>query len=363
MWRKFRILMILLRTHRRDSPVRVFDLCRIAISALVATAAFAACAGSMPNQTPEGGQNSVILGMPRSWMSPDAKKAKKLLYVSDGATRSVYVYNYKTRAMVGQLTGFAIPEGQCVDKKGDVWITDANGGAPVVEYAHGGTNPIKSLPTRGYAFGCSVSPDGDLAVSNTYSSNQYKIGDIEVWRHASGAPTSFKNTECPTPGPPGYDDNGTLYVESSPPFGPHANVCELRKGGKKLTFISVSQQIGGPGGVQWDGKELTLTDTAYDGTSTTAIYQAWGPPSELEIIGTTALSDPCDGGYTSVDQPFIVGATNTPVSHEEGTVVVGSNGLCKSRVDFWSYPAGGNPIATLSPAPAQPEGQSVSISE
>ena len=64
----------------------------------------------------------------RSWMSPAAKRAKKLLYVSDWGTEDVFVYDYKTGTLVGTLTNLESPSGQCVDKKGDVWIVSAGGG-------------------------------------------------------------------------------------------------------------------------------------------------------------------------------------------------------------------------------------------
>lgn len=53
------------------------------------------------------------------------------------------------------------------------------------------------------------------------------------------------------------------------------------------------------------------------------------------------------------------------MNHEEGTVVIGGNVQCfNATVDFWSYPAGGNPskvLANVVPPPGQPEGASVSI--
>jgi hypothetical protein len=307
-----------------------------------------------PIHIPETGMDSMAAG---------ARRAKILLYVSDFGTKSVYVYNYKTGELLGQLTGFAAPSGQCVDAKGDLWVTDFGGGAPVVEYQHGGAKPIRSLRTNGYTSGCSVAPNGDLAVGNSYSVNQYKIGDVEIWKRASGSPKTYRNTQCPVPSPPGYDDEGNLYVESSSPVGGHANVCELRANGRKLKSISVNEQIGGAGSVQWDGKYLTLTDTGYNGLSATAIYQVREVSGNLVVVGTTVLSDPCDSGFTSVHQPFIVGIANPPVNHTQGVAVVGSNALCRGDVAFWPYTSGGNPTRTLRSAPGQPQGQSVSIRE
>lgn len=92
----------------------------------------------------------------RSWMARGASAIKKLLYISDIDSYDVFVYNYETGESVGKLTGFNYPQGQCVDKEGDVWITNfGNGSQPVsvVEYAHGGTTPIATVIPDGYPIG------------------------------------------------------------------------------------------------------------------------------------------------------------------------------------------------------------------
>ena len=104
-------------------------------------------------------------------MSPEAKRTKELLYVSNGDADEVDVYSYRSGKRVGALTGFVQPEGQCVDKRGNVWIT--NFGTKyqtgyAVEYAHGGSVPLKELQVYDPAIGCSVDPtSGNLAVQLT----------------------------------------------------------------------------------------------------------------------------------------------------------------------------------------------------
>lgn len=61
-------------------------------------------------------------------MLPEAKNAKKLLYVSNEFYGNVYVYNFDTGAELGMLSGFVGPSGQCVDRAGDVWVTDSGFG-------------------------------------------------------------------------------------------------------------------------------------------------------------------------------------------------------------------------------------------
>src|SRR5579871_2767111 len=149
----------------------------IALGLSVAILALAACNGGNPQfagphlqMTPSfraaGPMPSLTKSVraQRSWMLPSAKSIKKLLYVAGAATSTVYVYDYKTRALVGKLTGFLQPNGECVDAKGDIWITDWQA-TTTTEYAHGGTAPIATLYTQSEQTACSVDPTtGDLAV-------------------------------------------------------------------------------------------------------------------------------------------------------------------------------------------------------
>jgi hypothetical protein len=53
-----------------------------------------------------------------------------------------------------------------VDAVGDVWIANYKGKS-LVEYAHGGAMPLRTLSTDGTAIGCSINPlNGDVAVAN-----------------------------------------------------------------------------------------------------------------------------------------------------------------------------------------------------
>ncbi|MFY9737602.1 MAG: hypothetical protein WAK11_00990, partial [Candidatus Cybelea sp.] len=153
--------------------MKLSDFRRYALSSCVAIAMLAACGGSQP---PIGAPGAMPLTTAvatradrgKSWMFPQAK-SEDLLYISDISTDTVLVYSYKTRAQLGQLTGFGEPYGQCVDASGDIWITDV-ADRVVDEYAHGGSTPLKQLSASlGEPVGCSVSPNGDLAVSSDSS--------------------------------------------------------------------------------------------------------------------------------------------------------------------------------------------------
>lgn len=301
----------------------------------------------------------------RSWISPDAKTIKKLLYVSDGSG-TVYVFNYKTKDLVGKLTGEnGFSQGQCVDKAGNVWFIDFGnidgilGSA--IEYAHGGSAPLKTLKTQGYSIGCSIDPtSGDLAVANT-SNAASGPPNVVVFKNASGAPKTYYNYYCGIPLPPGYDRQGNLYVEGAVGDSTPNAVCEIPHGGRALKPVAFNASIPIPEGVMWDGRYITLA-TEIGTPLKTAIYQmAEDESGNLRKVGKTVLTDTCKRDRAAVVQPFIVGYENTPANRRQGNVVVGGNTACERTFDYWNYPAGGDPVGSLLLYPSFTESQSVSI--
>lgn len=327
--------------------------------AVIAIAGLTGCGASQP---PIGATESVrqtfsdVAHADRgtSWMLPEAKKIKRLLYVSDGLY-DVLVYDYKTGAEVGMLTGFGRPAGQCVDSKGNVWIT--NDGF-TVEYAHGGTEPLKTFST-GDSIGCSVDPTtGNLAVAESTAHS------ILIFNHASGKATVFKASQrCAFELlPPGYDDNGNLYMEAW--RGRSNNVCELPHGGAKIKgpVSTGSLVLGYYGSVMWDGKYITLAEEEDPYSFNAAVIHQMKEDASggLTEVGQTVLNGNCN---VSVFQPFIVGTKNTPDNHTQGSAVVGSNTICYGSpgVFYWGYPSGGDPTRTLNSSIPEAGGVSVSI--
>lgn len=296
-------------------------------------------------------------GTRRSWMLPAAKNIKKLLYVAGAVTNTVYVYDYKTAVLVGELTNssFDQPSGECVDKKGDIWITNWQG-LSVVEYAHGGASPIRTLHTETYQTACSVDPTtGNLAVGTFY-------GTLDVWKHAKGTPTNYGSSECPYIWGPGYDNHGNLFMESETAYPYPIFICELSHGGSSLQIVPQDWTINYGADVMWDGQYITFADQSFEGRELSAgVYQATESASGLALVGSTALGDPC--GSSDVVQPFIVGAKNTPKNDRQGTVVIGSNNSCLTVVDYWGYPSGGNPQRVIDAPDKVTFGSVVSIKE
>jgi hypothetical protein len=306
-------------------------------------------------------------GVNKTWMSAGAKSAKRLLYISDAETSSVFVYDYSTGAEVGDLTtDIDGPYGQCVDKKGDVYISDFDK-SETVEYAHGGSTPIAEFSTSsGNPIGCAVDRQGDLAVATLYSVSG--PGALYVWTHGESKPTKYQYGDaCLNMYPPAYDDSGNVIVEcvGYPSTGGAEGdwntsiVCALLKGATSLTTLSFNQTIGFASGATWDGKYIALGDQMHDNLDETAIYQASLSGSTLTLEGTTVLQNTCGEYYAPVVQPFIVGEKNTPVNKKQGKTLIGVDRQCSANIIYWNYPTGGDPFKTAT-GPELPNGQSVS---
>jgi hypothetical protein len=253
-----------------------------------------------------------------SWMDPAAKTGA-LLYASDSAANDVKVYSYPHGKLVGTLTGFQTPQGMCVDKKGDVYITNS-GLAQILEYAHGGTASIATVSDPGETpIGCAVSPaDGDLAATNIYNASNTN-GSLAVYRRARGTPKIYTDSQMIHDYFCGYDSAGNLFVDGTKPTSYGFVFAELPKGGNSLKNVTLNQSIGGPGGVQWDGKYIAIADQ-----EAPVIYQ-------FTVTGSTGTKEgeTQTQGSSDVVQFFIQGGT-----------VVGPNAT-SGQVMYWAYPGGG----------------------
>ncbi len=294
----------------------------------------------------------------KSWIRPDAAK-QWLLYVSDGSTGAVDIYNYrvKTGRLYGQITGLSFPYGQCVDGAGDVYVVD-NATAKIYEYAHGGTMPISTASDAyGYPIGCSVnSKTGDVAVTN-FNGLASDAGGVDVFAGGlGGSQSNYTNSNLFHLWPGGYDPSGNLFVQGTDYSGA-IYLAELPAGQSTFNFLS-GLTIDFPGSVAWDGSYLAVTDQDYQYNYTTMIYRVSVAGSKVTVVRGTDLTDNCYPfkHWMVAVQTFVGGP-----SRKQNTVVAG-NLNCPSRVGFWNYTNGSIPKRVLPPsiAPVAPYGQSVS---
>ena len=132
------------------------------LSAAIALTLLAGC---------DGFSTPVPLGesVAQNWTHRASGSSGDLLYVAAGT--QVFVYTYPDGSLVQTLTGFTAAWGECVDKLGNVWITDYSTGY-VTQYAHGATIRSRIVGGNGmHPNSCSVDPKStNLAVASQMTS-------------------------------------------------------------------------------------------------------------------------------------------------------------------------------------------------
>lgn len=262
-----------------------------------------------------------------------------LLYVSNYYEDDVRVFSKDK--LVGTLTGFDGPDGVCNDRSGNVWITN-NLGQDVVEYAHGGTTPLKTLSDPDeYPLGCAVNPrTGAIAVTNIFTSASGQ-GNVAIYHKAAGPPLILSDPNIYYVYFCGFDDEGNLYIDG---FDTSSNFkfAELPRGQFKFKNITLDGTIYWPGQIQWDGKYVVVGDQMYEDQAESAAYQTTGAGGK--IVGTTVFSGAEDvvGYYIKGDASIVGPDANLDV------------------VGLYRYPSGGEPTAKLEHLFKHPYGAAIS---
>jgi hypothetical protein len=286
-------------------------------------------AGVAPMRTVAAGR--ATMKSHKSWVSPEAARAPALLYVADTTAATVDIYLWPSLLQVGILTGFKEPGPMCVDKRGDIYITDANTWM-IWEYPHGGVTPIAALnDLDGPPQACSIDPQsGNLAVGtlDTISGP----GNVLIFAGARGSPTAYAVAGLRYVYFPAYDDSGNLFVDGFTAGGGSA-FAELPSGSSAFEEISLQQRVVAASGLEWDGKYVALADS-----STDTIYQLSISGGVATAVGSTSLQ-----GGTALYQFWITGGTK----RRQGTGVVGAFENTRT-VGVWNYPAGGTETSSLS---------------
>jgi hypothetical protein len=245
-----------------------------------------------------------------------AKNSGALIYAT-GSCGGVCVIAYPGGQLVASIALSGLVQGECSDTNGNVFVTD---GTQVVEYAHGGTTPIKTLPIPGnYAMGCAIDPTtGNLAVTYTGSGS----ANVAVFSSASGQPTTYPAATftdyC------GYDNAGDLFVSGYPGSG--SNMAELPAGQSSFHRLTIIGKVGNPGQVQWDGREMTFESRS---------------PGKIRILRLSISAS----SATVVGKAFLRNIRDQALqSWIDGTTVIvpyGQRTQYANTIGVWKYPKGG----------------------
>jgi|SRR5579862_2660943 len=292
-----------------------------------------------------------------SWMAKGLT-SQDLLYVSNG-NGTVNVYNYSDGSVVGVLTKFTQPQGMCSDRSGDVYITDFKANK-VYEYPHGGTKPSKSLKESPYhPYACSVDPKtGDLAVAN-YAQRFYDEGNIRIYSPGSNEPVTYTGTSDDHFTGCAYDTHDDLFILSDSFYYYYSSeyypvFYYLPKRATSFVKLDVPNPHYYSGwdyqyveGLAWDGKHWIVENDQY--------LDRFDINVDVTYVGATQLT----GSYRG-QGPL---AFYQPTRKGKATQVVGASSSFsgKSAVEYWDYPAGGDPTSTITQDLDNPFGVAISL--
>ncbi len=271
--------------------------------------------GCALNGAPVTQQNESV-GPSRAF--PKSKTEGAVLFVATGS--DVYILTYPAGQLVGHLTLTA--HALCSDRRGNVFIPTV--GYQIKEYSHDGVL-LQTLQAGDVAVACAVDPvTGNLAVANEGSG----AGEVAIFTKATGTPQFYNDPDIFTYGQCGYDNKGNLYVDGS------SNVlAELPKGSSTFTNYSLGKRFTPYGSVQWDGKEVTVTNPQKH------VLYALALGKTLKVTSTTHFR----GWYNTYNgqwpyaQTWLQGKKFIAQSSVQGTI------------GLWNYPQGGGPKKQLPP--------------
>jgi hypothetical protein len=276
-------------------------------------------------------------------MLPEAK-GDDLLYVTSALW--VNVFSYPDGKLKGILTKFDSAVGDCVDKSGNVFIT--NQMPPVLyEYAHGGSKRIATLHVPKAAVepvGCSIDPTtGDLGVTG------FSHG-AEIFKSARGTPKFYRDNQFYSMQFCAYDDKGNLFVNGFLTLK-HDGMVELPKGATKFVPIPTATHPYPESGIQWFGGRLAVGGYKR-GTFHPVIYQYALQGQKATLTGTVSLGSPAYEVFQ-----FLINGSSVIVPNWA------KHGDQLYSVLTYDYPKGGAPLSEFMQRLDHPRGVVLSLAE
>jgi hypothetical protein len=273
----------------------------------------------------------------KSWVSPDMKKAHRLLFISDIDTDDVYIFTMPAMKLRGTLTGFDGPQGMCSDRSGNIWVTNTKS-AEIQQYSRTG-KLLKTIDDPGYyPVGCAVNEkNGDLAVTNIRTTSGAS-GNVTVYSSGSD-PQMLANPDQTESYFPAYDAKGNLYVNGRGGSSNGIMISECPPGSSSCSTLTVSGvTLNVPGGLNWNKAtgHLVVDDPKCNNVWGSCLYSMFISGSTATLTGTTPLHD-VNGGGCDVDQGVFAPKDRYFAG---GCIAQGSN---PASVGRWKFPAGGNP--------------------
>ncbi len=257
---------------------------RALLAAIVAAAIPTWCGATIVpagrGMTPQHTNSTIREG--RSWMSPQAKSARQLLYVANGSTGNVDVFSVTKHgtARVGRIGGFQSPQGIAVDAAGTLYVVndyipqEGPVGGEVDVFPKGATNPsiiIGDYPWVPFSVG--FDKKGNIYVANIAPITQFSPGSVTVYDKAGKGPIrTLKGAGLGEVYGIAVDQHTSdVYVSYTQNLGSGGRIATFSGGRGKAQDLGVS--YGTPWGLIQDGSGNLL---ASDGNGPIHLYPQAG---------------------------------------------------------------------------------------
>ena len=309
-----------------------FALGRHVVSIVAGLALLAGCSSNGTTPSVSGGSVTPMSGngghdmqqhvVAHSWMHKPPNGTSGTIWATDLEYASVDVIAYPSGTLIGQVSGFSYPYGDCSDKSGNVYVADFND-EEGFEIQAGTTKVINSWPTGGETIGCSVSDGGDVSFSNFYP------GGVIVF--PGGGHTGIGYAGPGYDWPAGYDPHGNLFVMCNyvaPCSSPH--LAELPAGSSSWVLLNLNEAIYFPSGVQWMDKYLGIG--ASDGIELVAISG-----SNATVVKTITLHGGSCGSSSDLGRSWadILKQPNGVVNKKIKDIAVSNVACFPSSIDMY----------------------------
>ncbi|HEY2476999.1 MAG TPA: hypothetical protein VGI19_19620 [Candidatus Cybelea sp.] len=289
------------------------------------------------------------------WASPDLGKTPRLLFLSDYASGYVNIYSMPDLVLKAQFGPWTDLQGECADRKGDVYVVDAE--ARYLEgLSRAGEGHYILRDGDGTPLSCAVNPiNGDVAVTNNASPPGR--GNIVIF---PGGGSGYGGPPISVPHMytyffDGYDRRGNLWVDGYTKSS--TSIIVSCKGARCRTIPISGGTIFHPGFLQYAVGQKTwyVADRECGGTKSFCIY----PVSAGGVLGKKiTLKDAhgkpaCDmfqGAITEAGSTVFVGGVDNGLYTNCGV----------NSVARWNFPAGGNSTEGNDDVGQMPTGAAVS---
>jgi len=216
-----------------------------------------------------------------SWISPEVKSAKALLYVGDptgspsfsGVIDIFSLHGLKSE-LVGQIQDDNSPEGMTTDAAGNLYVTDlgvsTEGPAPgdIKVYPKGSTIYSRLIvPAKWIPFDIAVGKDGTMYVANIAPRVSFSPGSVTIYPPDASQPSRTLHLQnFQVDGITLHAQTNTIYISYQSDSG-DGHIAEFKHARGKAADLGVTYPE--PWSIREDGNNNLL---ALDGSGTVEVY-------------------------------------------------------------------------------------------